>query len=237
MTSTEAPTTRLPVPLASADGALDIDGIAALNVGLRANLEAAVRAAATNLRQARGTVVTPEDTFDLTRRLVHAQEVLNQTAAAFTAAGKACTLEIEEEVRLGVGEQNGVPNGRMVVPSGGVEYVISPEYSTAPDTWDLVSIVGVVADRATALAESPRDPDEPWTQDDAREVAAEACTILLGLIASPKLKTTAVDALSRTLAGEGDDTRAGVLRQSRVRGGSTYKGVKVTAEEPKQRRR
>jgi hypothetical protein len=230
------------VPHARVVNVLDLAQIEEALPDLRAGLESAIRAAATAVRQSRGEVVTAEDTFDLIRRLLHAQDVLGRAGKAFTDAAATCLLEVAEELSTAVGEQEGVPLGRLVVPAGTVEYVIRPDMASGTDRFDVQSLIGVLADLAVAGQPLPDDfppQDDPGNVLEwGREVAADAMHKVLGLVSSPKWKTTAIDALRRKLAGEGDDLRAGVLGQVRVRGDQVYRGtVRVDVEEPKQRRR
>lgn len=213
---------------------------------LRVGLEAGIRSAAAMFREERGQVVAAEDTFDLIRRLVHAQDVLTRVATAYTDAAKVAGQEIAEELIAAVGEQDGVPMGRLVVPAGSVEYVVKPVFATGSDSWDMASLLGVLSDLAEEGQPVPTtDPDndgleahEKALKEYAREVAADALTRFLGLLSSPKLKATAVDALRRKVAAAGDDQRAAVLGQCRVRGGQIYREtVTVDVEEPKERRR
>lgn len=225
----EHPADRLPLPIEAGDGTLDLDALEAANAGLRVRLEGAVRAAALQVRQARGRVVAEEDTYDLVRRLMRAQEALTQTAEAFKAAAAECRAQAEEELLTARGEQDGIPAGRMIVPAGPIEYVVAPEFARAPDRWDTASLFGVLADLAAAETDS--------NSADAAQAALAALTALWGLLASPRLASTKVDALRRQIAAQGDDGRAAALGQARVPGEQLYKGVKVTAEEPKARRR
>lgn len=251
----EQPTTpNLPAPLGTSSGALDLDALAAGAVHLRAQLEHALATAVMEMRAARGTVVSQEDTYELVRRLAKAQEVFGQWAGAFTAAGKACTQHIEDELLTAVGEQDGIPTGRMIVPTGGAhEYVVTPEYRAGSDTWDVHSIIGVVADVAAAEHAASGCSCEPYPSGDgperdcvvhgdpavvSQEVAANAGHKLLGLLSSPKWASTKVDALRRSLAGTPEgDRMASVLGQARNKGERVYQGVKVELEEAKARRR
>lgn len=249
-------TPNLPAPLGTSSGALDLDALEAGVVHLRSQLEGALATAVAEMRAARGAVVSQEDTYELVRRLAHAQSVLSQWAGAFTAASKACTGHIEDELITAVGEQDGIPVGRMVVPTGGQEYVVSPAYRAGTDSWDVHSIIGVVADVAAAEHAAsgcscnwdgnPETYDGP-AQDCvvhgdpatvAREVAGNAGHKLLGLLASPKWASTKVDALRRSLAGNAEGDRlASVLGQARNKGERVYTGVTVELEEAKARRR
>ena len=245
---------NLPAPLGTATGALDLDALEAGVVHLRQQLEHALATAVAEMRAARGTVVSQEDTYELVRRLAHAQSVLGSWASAFTAASKACVQHIEDELITGVGEQDGIPVGRMVVPTGGPhEYVVSPAYRAGSDVWDVASIIGVVADVAAAEHAAPgcscdTGPGTEGPEQDcvvhgdpamvSREVAANAGHKLLGLLASPKWASTKVDALRRSLAGTPEgDRMASVLGQARNKGERVYTGVTVELEEAKARRR
>jgi hypothetical protein len=69
-----APRHLLPVPWTDTVGQLDTDTMRKLAPEIRTGLIDALRSSATAVRAARGTVVTPEDTYDLVRRLTAAQE-------------------------------------------------------------------------------------------------------------------------------------------------------------------
>lgn len=240
-------TTNLPaVPATLPVDVLDVSALDAALPEIRGGLEHALRSAATAVREERGRVVAAEDTFDLIRRLQHADDVLTRVGKAFTEAAAVARQEIAEDLAAAVGEQDGVPMGRLIVPAGDYEIVVRPKFGRGSDSWDWPSLVGVLSDLAAEGQPLPTtDPDndglavhEKATREYAAEVAADALTRLLGLLSSPKLKSSAVDALRRKVAGQGDDARAAVLGQCRVPGGQTYaETVEVDVEEAKARRR
>ncbi len=67
-------------------------------------------------RNRRGEVTRPEDTWPMQRSLAKVVEVCGEYSRAFADAAKEACQVAEEELVEAVGEQDGMPNGGMVVP-------------------------------------------------------------------------------------------------------------------------
>jgi hypothetical protein len=240
-TSPQPSPTSLPAPYADAAGALDLDGLRHLTEILRTELPVALRSSVLSLRQARGSVVVEEDTYDVVRRLTDAGEVLRRVAEAFLAAAKEADAMVEEEAVTVHGEDDGIPRASLFVPDGaGQRIAVRADYGTGTDTWDLASLVGwlvedEIADYKAAdpLQRGLRDAGAPapmlWDDDQVREVSRNVVDRLLALGKfTPGVK--AIDALRLRLSEKGCDVEAGVLRQVRQRGERVYRGVKITRE-------
>jgi len=229
----EAP--NLPAPLAGPDGALDIDALRELTPRLRAGLIDALRHAAGLAREARGTVVTPEDGYPLVRRLTEAGEILRQAAGAFQAGAKEADALIEEEALALMGEQEGALSGSLFVPDGeGQRIAVRADYKPGSSSWDVASLIGWLAE--DTVAEEGRKPNPAgtvgWETEEAVELCREAMERLLSLgTYSPG--AAKIEALRKKLAGQQRDADAAVLRQLRMVGDRTYQGVKITREEAK----
>jgi hypothetical protein len=242
---------NLPAPIGGPDGQLDADALRALAPTLRRDLITALRHGATMVRQARGTVVAPEDTYDLVRRVVSAGESLRSVAEAFhAAAAEADAIAEEEALAVSGAELDGVLTASLFVPDGvGQRIAIRADYASGSSTWDVPSLVGwliddEVADRQAAIDhEAARPGYQPgdvtgWQADDAREVARGVVARLVGLDGLPGLGSFTpgakpVEQLRKRLAEQQRDADAAVIRQVRSVGSRTYRGVKVTREETK----
>lgn len=237
-----------------ADGIV-VDDLDAYSKGLRPALVDAVRERVRLVRADRGTVVTDADVFPLVRQLTAAEEVLRRIGGAWTGAADECRSIAGEELLTAKGEQDGVPQGRLIVPDGtGHEIVVRAKVKRGADTFDVSGIVGVVAEAAARAHAAkgcgclPYEAGGDGPERDcvvhgdppvvAAEVARLACHELLGLLSSPKWATTKLDAFARALAAAGHDGDAGVLQQARVKGAETWDGTtEVVREEAKARRR
>jgi hypothetical protein len=225
---------NLPAPFGD-HGQLDLDTLRTLAPRIRDGLVQSLRYSAMQLRQGRGPVVVPEDTFDLVRRVTAAEEVMRQYAQAFTAAAAECVAIAEEEALTANGPYPGVdeaPSGSLFVPDGaGQRIAVRPDWQTGDAVFDVPSLVGwliddEVADRVAILTKG----EEEWASDDVREVARGVVDRLLALGKfTPGAK--ALDVLRKRLAEQQRDTDAAVIRQVRSTGPRRYKGVKVTREE------
>jgi len=227
-------TINLPAPLTDARGQLDVDTMRKLAPEIRLGLIGALRDAAILHRAARGTVVVPEDTYPLVRRLTAAQEVLTQWAQAFTAAADEATSLLEEEALTAVGGLPGseeVPSGSLFVPDGeGQRIAVTPDWKPAPSVWDLDTLKAWLAEDTVAELGLGEETDRPvLTVQETVSVVRDALDRLTALgTFTPGVK--ALDALRRRLSDLGRDSDAGVLRQIRSVGLRAYRGVKVTRE-------
>jgi hypothetical protein len=157
-------------------GQLDVDRLRTLAPEIRTGLIAALRLAATEVRAARGTVVTPEDTYDLTRRTVAAGEVLRMWRDAFEAAAKEADAIAEEEALTAVGGMPGyedAPAGSLFVPDGeGQRIAVTPDWKPGDSTWDLGSLCGWVIDQAVDEVKAHRRREARERQEQ-RQAAAD----------------------------------------------------------------
>lgn len=239
-----APTPNLPAPIGTAGGQLDLDGMVAALPQVRDGLTAALRHAVALAREARGTVVTPEDTFPLVRRLTHADEVLGQWSRVFADAAREARALIEEEALTVAGaEHDGMLSDSLFVPDGvGQRIAVRGDWAPGDSTWDVPSLVGwlvddEVADMLAAIRhEREWGNDEPTLRaDDARTVARNVVARLIGLDGMPGLGrfspgASAIKALRTKLAELGRDSEAAILAGVRTVGLRTYRGVKITRE-------
>jgi hypothetical protein len=228
---------NLPAPF-GADGQLDLDQLRTLAPRVRDGLVESLRYSARLLRQGRGTVVVPEDTYDLVRRVTAAEEVLRQWSQAFTAAAAECVAIAEEEALTANGSYPGVeeaPSGSLFVPDGtGQRIAVRPDWHSGESAWDVPSLVGWLVDDeiadATAALRNDGQHLTPAVEEYAREVARGVVDRLLALgTYTPGARK--LDELRRRLAGQQRDGDAAVIRQVRSVGPRRYAGVKVTREE------
>ncbi len=206
-----------------------------------------LRADAAALRATRGTVVVPEDTYDLVRRLTAAQEVFRQWAQAFIAAADEATALLEEEAVTANGGMPGyeeAPAGSLFVPDGGGQRIaVTPDWKTGDSTWDVDTLAAWVAEQTVAdegrkpLPEMMAPGDDPedqpvWTNAEAVSLCRDAIDKLRRL-GRYTPGASLIEAERKRLAGLGRDSDAAVLRQVRSVGPRQYKGVKVTREDTK----
>jgi hypothetical protein len=238
---TQPATTNLPAPFADSAGVLDVDGLRTLAGSLRADLIDALRASVTQIRDARGNVVVPEDTHDLVRRLVDAGEVLRRVADCLITAAKEADALVEEELLTVQGADEGVPRASLFVPDGeGQRIAVRAEWKSGDSTWDVPSLVGwlideEVADYKTAdpLQRALRDAGTSapmmWDDDQVREVIRNTVDRLLSLGRFTP-QATPINALRTRLSEKGRDADAAVIGQLRSVSDRTYLGVKITRE-------
>ncbi len=134
-----ATSSALPAPLGTSDGSLDADALRQLAPVLRRDLIESLRHAATAVRQARGTVVAPEDTYDLVRRTVSAGESLRSMAEAFLAAAREADAIAEEEALTVAGVLLVVPpqgksSGYWRTLPAPEQYPLPPSYAPTEET-------------------------------------------------------------------------------------------------------
>jgi hypothetical protein len=227
---------NLPAPIGDAEGQLDLDALRALAPRVRDGLIGSLRQSATLLREGRGTVVVPEDTFDLVRRVTAAEEVLRQWAQAFAAAAAECVAIAEEEALTACGPYPGVdeaPSGSLFVPDGvGQRIAVRPDWKPGDSTWDVDTLAGWIAE-TTIADEGRRDGDDDamvWTDSEAVSLVRDGIDRLLAL-GKYTPAASKVEALRKRLAEAQRDTDAATIRQVRSVGPRKYVGVKVTREE------
>ncbi len=179
MTDPTAPTAppeapNLPAPIGGPDGTLDADGLRQLAPVLRRDLIASLRGAATAVRQARGTVVAPEDTYDLVRRTVSAGESLRSMAEAFLAAAREADAIAEEEALAVSGaELDGVLTASLFVPDGvGQRIAVRADYAAGSSVWDVATLVAWLIDDEVAEVKGEQRA-EARRRYESRQAAAD----------------------------------------------------------------
>jgi hypothetical protein len=232
---------NLPAPIGGPDGSLDADGLRALAPVLRRDLIVSLRGAALQVRQARGTVVVPEDTYDLVRRVVSAGESLRSVAEAFlAAAAEADAIAEEEALAVSGAELDGMLTASLFVPDGaGQRIAVRPDYTSGSSTWDVHSLVGWVAEDEARDYVTTLDHNEDRGSEERQALVASYAEFGRALV--ERVHTlgkfapgaTAVEQLRKRLAEQQRDADAAVIRQVRSVGPRTYRGVKVTREEAK----
>jgi len=227
-------TINLPAPLTDAAGQLDIDTMRKLAPEVRAGLTGALRDAAILMRSVRGTVIVPEDTYPLVRRLTGAGEVLRMWRDAFEAAASEADALLEEEALTAVGGVPGyeaAPAGSHFVPDGeGQRIAITPDWQAGSSTWDTDSLKAWLAEDTVAELGLGEETDRPVLT--VQEVVSVVRDALDRLTALGKFTpgARAVEELRRKLSERGRDADAAVLRQVRTVGPRRYTGVKITRE-------
>jgi hypothetical protein len=193
------------------------------------------------LVDARGEVVSREDTFDVQRRLANSLEKCSAFAAAFTAATKLLKQYVEEELVLAVGEQDGIPVGPLKVPDalGDVSISLDQTHTYDIDVETLFSAVAAtvstpgvenaghdLAETVTAIVEG----DHARGPADLPDVLAQAM-----IDAQRKLTTcgkftpqvSKVRAYAAEIARQGSDPLAAVVSAA-ITKTTEHKGVKIT---------
>lgn len=234
---------NLPAPLGA--GQLDADGLRALAPKIRAQLTDSIRQAAHEVRASRGSVVYPEDTYDLVRRLTAGGEALRMVRDAFEGAAHECDALIEEEALTGMGEQDGTLLGSLFVPDGeGQRIAVRAEWKAGTTSWDMTTLCAWLAEDETqdTLAGLARTEGVGWQElsplqrkEVAAAIADTARNALDRLLAlgnySPGAKK--IEELRQRYAEKQQDDTAALLRGLRSSGPRTYQGVKVTREATK----
>lgn len=173
------------------------------------------------IRDERGEVTGPEDTFDLIRRLTAAGERLGEYGRAFTAVAKTTKDIVEEEHLEAVGDSDGIPASNLKVPTAGGDILITRDLQNVYDI-DMEQVVAVLAAQVSTSFEKRGGDPARQPEDYAIEVALTALTF----VGAAKPKVTAVRALAEQLSREGDDQLAKVARDS-IRKTQKFKGIKV----------
>lgn len=224
-----------PVGIPDSLGAINLDRMREAAPVLRGRLIDMLRAEATAARASRGTVVVPEDTYDLVRRTTAAGEVLRQWRDAFEAAAKEADAIAEEEALTAMGSYPGVedaPSGSLFVPDGADQRIaVTPDWKPGESTWDLDTLEAWVAEQTVADEGVGTDTDRPvFTAQEAISLVRDGMDKLIRLCNKVTPSASKIEAERKRLAGLGRDTDAGVLRQVRTVGPRRYLGVKITRE-------
>jgi hypothetical protein len=201
---------------------------------LRAAIDQGVQAR----REERGEVTQIEDTFALQRMLAGSLEKCADFENAFATARKLLAQYQEEELILGVGEQNGQPNQGTTIPSplGDIRLSLDKKNTHHIDEDQVRSAITghLVGEGETGLAATVTDivnGDHPVILPEALEnllvqVVNQAMDVLTSC-GSYKAQVTKVRAYAKDLARGGDDKLSAVVAGT-IRTTSEYLGVKTT---------
>lgn len=192
-------------------------------------------------RAARGDVHQPEDVYALARALAGARDLLSEYARAFSGGASLAAKELKEEHLTAVGEDDGVPRSALTVPDlDGTDIRFTVE---KPNSHDIATDMVVSVAVADVMART-RDTEPEWDEDvdDAQgyrdryelwmaDVIGQAIDLVLSL-GSYDMQVSKVRAYQTTLAGNGEDHLAGVVRGA-ITTTAQYRGVKVERKQRK----
>lgn len=211
---------------------------------LRAALESEIQ----RVRTARGEVVAPEDIHGLVRPLQRYVELAGEYMRAFQSTIKLAKLELEEELKDAVGEQDGIPLASYTVPDlDGTDIVLSRDTVNEHDI-DTEPLQSAIAFAVLGMNDSVLgvqnlaikaalvdDAEKPDAEADLENFLAE-----LLIQAQRRLATTGkfeaqiskVKAFAKELAGMGQDKVAATVTGA-IRTTKGFRGVSVTRKERK----
>jgi hypothetical protein len=142
-----------------------------------------VQQAYADLHAARGEVLRPEDTYDLHRRLQVTREQMDGYARGFQEVSKTIGQLQQEELVEAVGEQDGIPNSGLVIPSAGGDIVVKPSFKRVNDIDPdkvVTAIVNGVTDAWMEPIEHAAVHSTETLEENLREMLAQAITALVG---------------------------------------------------------
>lgn len=177
---------------------------------LKAVIRERIQLAAAEYRAARGDVLQPEDTYDLQRRYQATRERLEQYVRAFQDAVKLVGQLQLEELQDAVGEQDGVPNSGLTIPTAGGDIVVKPDFERK-------NIIDPDQVRAVLAAQAARNligldlSQVESVEMRFAELVDEAFAALIAC-GSWTPQITKVKATADAFARAGDDPMAAVLR-------------------------
>ncbi len=194
-------------------------------------------------RAARGEVHQPEDVSPLVRSLAGAHELLGEYARAFTGAAGLAREELDEELLAAVGEQEGIPISGLTVPDlDGTDLRFTLNKTNNHDIDERAVLAAVIGNTIAAT----RDTEPEWDEDieDASayrdryedwmcHVMERAIDTVIAL-GSYSMQVSKVNAYAVTLAGQGHDSLASVVRGS-VKTTQKYRGTKLERRERKEK--
>lgn len=199
------------------------------------------------VREERGEVHAPEDTFALVRSLRKFREVTQEYANAWTSVGKVADQEVEQELSTAVGEQDGVPIAGLTVPdTDGTEIKITRvmpnshhiDTSTVLDVvcaevMEEMDVIQATAEYAVAMALNPDTADV--SREHLETIIAGAMRVAIDRaieLGSYSAQVSKVRAFAKRLASAGHDYLAGVVTKAVVTT-KGYTGVKIERAESK----
>lgn len=192
-------------------------------------------------RAARGDVHIEEDVYPLVRALSSAHDLLGEYASQFAAAARVARAELDNELMVAAGEQDGVPQAALTVPDGSVNVRLAPAFGNTHniDTDQVIDTVIALAldlSRGTEPEQGPEEEDPVYL---ARYEQWMAGVIRLAVnrvleLGSYSMQVSKVQTFSEQLAATGTDDLSAVVRGS-VRTTRTYQGVKYERKRRKEK--
>jgi hypothetical protein len=210
---------------------------------LKAWLESEIQ----RVREERGPVAAPEDTFALVRSLQSFWEVMAEYSRVISGVVKVAKQEQEEELKTAVGDQDGVPNGSLTVPdtdgtaikltlSAPNVHTIDVEPLRAALAWEILATTDVTEQvMETAMAAVMELDDRAKALEDLESTMMRAITLALARqeeLGKFEPQVSKVRALAKTLASAGFDNVAATVTRS-ITTKKDYKGITPSRETPK----
>jgi hypothetical protein len=197
------------------------------------------------VREERGPVAAPEDTHALVRSLLKFSEVVDEYARGLSTVGKEARQEIENELADGVGEQSpGVPTQGMDVPDLDGTMIKISLVNANDYTIDVPSLRGAIAAFLSTKSDMVHALREAVLEDAMFSETSNLADALMPLLVETMQtleeagnytpQVSKVRALAKRIGGQGLDTIASVVSGSILKK-TTYKGVKVAREQPKEK--
>jgi len=202
--------------LISAELVTDLPDPHALKLVVKERIQEAYAA----LHAARGEVLRPEDTYDLHRQLQATRERMEAYARGFTEVVKLIGQLQQEELVEAVGEQDGVPNANLVIPSAAGDITVKPTFKRINDIDPEAvqqAIVKGVTDAWMEPIEHAAVHSTETLEEGLREMLAQALTALVGTGKyEPQVSKLKATALEWARAGR-DDMAGDLMAAHKVR--------------------
>jgi hypothetical protein len=185
-------------------------------------------------RAARGDVTQPEDVSPLVRALARAKDAFGEYANAFSSAAALAKKELDEELTQAVGEKDGVPMGNLTVPDlDGTDIRFGLNFTNSHAINEQTVLAAIVGNLIDDMIGNEPVQDDGETDDDYdsrywrwfQHVVERAITDVLA-VGSYSMQVSKVKAFSATLAGQGKDTLAAVVRGA-INTTRAYGGIKM----------
>lgn len=182
------------------------------------------------IREERGPVTQPADTYDLVRRLTAVRERLGDYSRAFTGVADSAKGCLEEELFEAVSEQDGIPTAPLNVPTAGGDITVRADTSNAHDidmSQILACLAAMVADEwVQTFHTDPERGGLAMPRDEPEQFAIEVAERALDFVGAAKPKVSKVRAFASKLARAGRDDLSAVASSAIVTR-RVYNGIKV----------
>jgi hypothetical protein len=180
------------------------------------------------MREDRGTVTCPEDTFATIRKEYEWKRRAAEYASAFKTVEKRVDAAIKEDHVEAVHDQNGVPLSGMTVPDSGSEIVLSLSFENVYD-FDMDQIYTALAQ---LIADEYYDAGSPLGIEEDMPVilhygAEMARRAISDLVTSAKPSIKGITALRKLAAHRAADDISATIRTAVSSPRRVYKGVNI----------